>query len=169
MRKYWIVVASAEHVSRGRADGFTQACHGKAAPMRRMKSGDGIVCYSPTATFRGKDRLQAFTAIGEVGERAPYLFDMGGGFVPWRRDIVWAPSQAAPIAPLLDALAFTAGRSNWGYQFRFGVLAIGEDDFRLIATAMKAEDAPARAFPGWTASYAAASNPPSQISVCPLT
>ena len=59
MSKYWIVVAAAEHVRRGRAGAFTQACHGKAAPLKRMKPGDGVVCYSPTASFRGKDRLQA--------------------------------------------------------------------------------------------------------------
>jgi hypothetical protein len=66
MTKYWIVVASAEHVRRGHAGGFIQAGHGKEAPLRRMRRGDGIVCYSPTETLGGKDRLQAFTAIGLV-------------------------------------------------------------------------------------------------------
>jgi len=49
------------------------------------------------------------------------------------------------IAPLLDRLALTAGRRNWGYLFRFGVLAISEGDFKLIAAAMKIEGDVARA------------------------
>ncbi len=35
-RKNWIVVASADHVGRGRAGGFMQACHGKAAPYEEF-------------------------------------------------------------------------------------------------------------------------------------
>ncbi len=53
--------------------------------------------------------------------------------------MAWAKAQEAPIRPLLDELAFTAGRSNWGYQLRFGLFAIDADDFRLIAMAMKAK------------------------------
>ena len=136
MPKYWIVVAAAEHVRRGLAGGFVQACHGKAAPLKRMTAGDGVVCYSPTATFGGVDRLQAFTALGFLRERAPYIAEMGQGFRPARRDIAWADAEAAPIGPLLEALTFTAGRRNWGYQFRLGVVEISEGDFRLIAAAM---------------------------------
>jgi hypothetical protein len=33
----WIAVASADHVGRGRAPGFMQVCHGKAAPLRRIQ------------------------------------------------------------------------------------------------------------------------------------
>jgi EVE domain len=140
MSGHWIIVVSAEHMARGRTGGFMQACHGKVAPLRRMKPGDGIVGYSPTQAFGGKDRLQCFTAIGRLGEREPYVFDMGGGFRPHRRDVVWAEAQAAPIKPLLSLLDFVAGNPNWGYQFRFGVVAIGAHDFRLIAEAMGAAD-----------------------------
>jgi hypothetical protein len=34
--KYWIGVASRNHVRMGMAGGFCQLCHGKAAPMRRL-------------------------------------------------------------------------------------------------------------------------------------
>ena len=52
MSAYWIAVASAEHVRRGRKDGFMQVNHGKPAPLRRVKPGDGIVYYSPTTILR---------------------------------------------------------------------------------------------------------------------
>jgi hypothetical protein len=139
MTDYWIAVASAEHVRRGRKDGFMQVNHGKAAPLRRVKPGDGIVYYSPTNVLGEKDGLQAFTAIGTVREGEPYQGDMGAGFTPFRRDVDWATAEEAPIKPLLDRLEFTTGKSNWGYQLRFGLFAVSAADFALIAEAMGAK------------------------------
>jgi hypothetical protein len=89
MTAYWIAVASAEHVRRGRDEGFMQVSHGKAAPLKRIKPGDRVVYYSPAVTFGGKDGLQSFTAIGKVKDREPYVFDMGKGSKPFRRDVTW--------------------------------------------------------------------------------
>ncbi|RVA90963.1 EVE domain-containing protein [Mesorhizobium sp. M7A.F.Ca.CA.004.01.1.1] len=138
MSAYWIAVASAEHVRRGRAAGFMQVNHGKAAPLRRVKPGDGIVYYSPNTVLGEKDGLRAFTAIGIVREGEPYQGDMGAGFTPFRRDVAWAKAEEAPIKPLLDRLDFTMAKSNWGYQLRFGLFEIGDHDFRVIADAMSA-------------------------------
>jgi hypothetical protein len=139
MGGYWIGVASAEHVRRGRSGGFMQLGHGNAAPLKRVKPGDRIVYYSPTVTLGGKDKLQAFTAIGTVKDREPYVGDMGKGFKPYRRDVTWATAEETPIRLLLDKLEFTSGKPNWGYQLRRGLFAISADDFRLITKAMGAE------------------------------
>ena len=136
MDGFWIAVASAEHVRRGRQGSFMQVCHGKTAPLRRVRPGDGVVCYSPTTMFGGKDRLQAFTAFGTVREGGPYVAEMGSGFRPWRRDVDWQPARDAPIRPMLDALSFTAGRPNWGVSLRLGLLPITESDFCRIGAAM---------------------------------
>ena len=142
----WVAVASAEHVRRGRREGFMQVCHGKCAPLRRILPGDRVAYYSPTVHFGGKDRLQAFTALGTVKAGEPYAFDMGAGFVPFRRDVAWdAEAQHAPIAPLLDRLSFTAGRASWGYAFRFGLLQVTAEDMGLIAAAMQRVPRAARA------------------------
>jgi hypothetical protein len=138
MPNNWIAIASAEHVRLGRKQGFMQVCHGKAGPLRRIAPGDGIAYYSPSETFGGNDRLQAFTAIGRARGGDPYLFDTGGGFRPYRRDVDWLAASEAPIRPLLEALDFTAGHRNWGYQFRFGLFSVTEHDFDLIADAMGA-------------------------------
>lgn len=138
MSAHWLGVAAAEHVRRGRAGGFVQLCHGKAAPLRRVGPGHRIVYYSPTVSFGGRDRLQAFTAIGTVGEAEPYRVDMSGDFRPYRRDVAWDDAEETPIRPLLEELSFTAGRPNWGYALRFGLLAIPPHDFERIAAAMKA-------------------------------
>lgn len=137
--KNWIAVASADHVKRGVEGGFMQVCHGKAAPLRRINAADRVVYYSPTQTMGVPGRLQAFTAIGTVKSGEPYPFDMGGGFVPYRRDVQWLPAKDAPIHPLLDVLSFSAGVRNWGYRFRFGLFEVTEQDMAAIATAMEAE------------------------------
>ena len=137
MSKNWIAVASAEHVRIGQQAGFMQVCHGKVAPLRRIQPGDGVLYYSPTTTFRGKEKLQAFTAIGMAKDREPYQVDMGENFCPFRRDVKWLKARNATIAPLLDELDFSAGKRNWGYQFRFGLFEISEHDLQIIATAMK--------------------------------
>jgi len=134
----WIAVASAEHVRRGRAGGFMQVCHGKAAPLRRIRPGDRVAYYSPTDRFGVADGLKSFTAIGTVLAGEPYQFDMGGGFIPFRRDVSWWLAEEAPIQPLLDRLELTAGVRNWGYPFRFGLLPVSPRDFDLIAGAMRA-------------------------------
>jgi len=136
MPKHWIAVASAEHARRGKA-GFMQVNHGKAAPLRRVHPGDGVAYYAPTETFGGKDKLQAFTLIGRVKPGDIYQGEMGD-WVAHRRDVDWADAHDAPIAPLLDRLEFTAGKTNWGYQLRFGLFGISEHDFELIAQAMGA-------------------------------
>ena len=135
-RSFWIAVASANHVSRGLAGGFMQVCHGKEGPLKRLRHGDGVVYYSPTETFGVRDTCQAFTAFGTVRGSLPYRCDMGGGFVPFRRDVDWAKASAAPIRPLLDHLDFTRGKPNWGHPFRYGLFQISAGDFARIAEAM---------------------------------
>ncbi|WP_417307587.1 EVE domain-containing protein [Devosia sp.] len=139
MTKYWIAVASAEHARGGGAGGFMQVNHGKKAPLQRIGAGDGVVYYSPAETIRGKDRLQSFTVIGRVRDDDLYQGVMGGDFTPWRRNVDFAKARETPIAPLLDTLEFTRGKTNWGYQMRFGLFEISETDFRTIAEAMGAE------------------------------
>ena len=141
----WIAVASAEHVQIGRTGGFMQVCHGKGGPLRRIRAGDRVVYYSPTATFGGKDRVQAFTALGCVISQTPYQVEMNGGFKPFRHDVVWDDSDTVGMAELLPRLVFHEGQRNWGAKLRFGLLKICVQDMRVIAAAMssqqvKAED-----------------------------
>lgn len=138
----WIAVASAQHARRGCATpgaGFMQVCHGKAAPLRRVRAGDRVAYYAPTVTMGGKEKLQAFVSIGIAQPGDPYAFDMGGGFVPFRKDVAYVTAQEAPIAPLLDRFEFVEDRTRWGAKFRFGLFAVSDHDMRLIAQAMQAD------------------------------
>jgi hypothetical protein len=84
---YWIGVVSREHVRRGVAGGFAQIGHGKAAPLRRMAIGDWLIYYSPVETLAEGVPCRRFTAIGQVRGASVYQVDMGGGFMPYRRDV----------------------------------------------------------------------------------
>jgi EVE domain len=138
MNRNWIAVACAEHVRRGRELGFMQVCHGKEAPLRRIQPGDRVAYYSPTVALRGKDKLQAFTAVGIVEPGEPYQFDMEGGFRPFRRDVTWLEADETPIRRLIGELEISRGRRNWGHQLRYGLLSVSDHDMEKIAKAMGA-------------------------------
>ncbi len=136
--RYWIGVASKDHVMRGVEGSFCQLCHGKSNPLKRLTPGEWIVYYSPRTAINGGEVVQAFTAIGQILQGEPYLFDIGGGFVPYRRDVQFVTAQEAPIRPLIERLSFIKNKQSWGYVFRFGLLEIPEPDFQQIAIAMQA-------------------------------
>jgi hypothetical protein len=138
MSTSWIAVACAEHVRIGRARGFMQVCHGKAAPLRRLSPGDHVAYYSASESLRGKDRLQAFTAIGVVAPGVPYQADMGNSFRAFRRDVLWSEAIEVPVRPLLGCLSFARDNRNWGYRLRIGLFQIEDEDMRIIASAMGA-------------------------------
>lgn len=145
MTRNWIAVASADHARCGRDHGqqassgvgFMQVGHGKLAPLRRVHPGDHVAYYAPATTMGGKDRLQSFVSLGIVQPGEPYAFNMGGGFVPYRRDVRYFLAREAPIEPLLDDFEFVQDRARWGYKFRFGLFDISAHDMGLITAAME--------------------------------
>lgn len=135
----FIGVVSRGHVMRGVAGGFAQVCHGKQAPLQRMKAGDWFIYYSPATEMRGGEPLRAFTAIGRVHERSAYQVDLGEGFTPYRRDIDYVPgARQVPLSALAHALHFARPGSNWGMLARRGHFEIDQHDLSLIARAMGA-------------------------------
>lgn len=136
-QKTWIVVASREHVQRGVTEGIAQACHGKCRPLQQMKPGDWIIYYSSKEEFGKPAPCQMFTAIGTVSEGDVYAYDMGGGFVPYRRHVDYVTCQETPIKPLIPDLNFIRDKQHWGVPFRYGILQIPHSDFLRIAEAMR--------------------------------
>ena len=133
---YWIGVASRDHVLRGMAGGFCQIDHGKAWALKKMQAGDRLIYYAPRSAMRDGGSVQAFTAIGEILPGEPYPFDMGGGFLPFRKNVKFYPAKEAPVRPLLELLSFTKGQKSWGYAFRRGFFEITAEDDAVIAKAM---------------------------------
>ncbi|MDO5106141.1 EVE domain-containing protein [Capnocytophaga sp.] len=136
MTRYWIIVASKDHAQKGVAEGFAQACHGKATPLKRMKKGDFVIYYSSKLTFGKSEPCQKFTAIGKVADNEVYPFQMTETFCPYRRNIKFFKSKEVSIFQLIDLLDFIPNKKSWGYPFRYGFLEINENDFNLIASKM---------------------------------
>ncbi|HEY5745286.1 MAG TPA: EVE domain-containing protein [Chryseolinea sp.] len=134
--KYWVVVASKDHASRGVQGGFIQANHGKEGPLKRIRPQDWIIVYSPKETFEGDTKLQAFTAIGQAADDKVYAVSMTSDFHPFRRNVHFYPCREAPVAPLVDDLQFITNKKSWGFPFRFGFFEIKEEDFTRIRSTL---------------------------------
>ena len=134
--KHWIIVASKDHVQTGLSEGFAQACHGKGAPLKRMRKGDFVIYYSSKQTMGKPDKCQEFTAIGEVKSDDTYEFQMTADFCPSRRDVAFFEHNNTSILPWINDLEFIQNKQSWGYPFRFGFFEINKHDFDLISQQM---------------------------------
>ncbi len=134
--KYWIAVASKDHIKRGAEGGFMQAGHGKLAPLKRMKPGDWVIFYSPKETMEGDQKCQAFTAIGQTSDEEIYQIKISEDFIPYRRNVKFLKSHDASILSLIDNLDFIKNKKSWGFPFRTGFFEIGEEDFVKIRKEM---------------------------------
>lgn len=134
--KYWIVVASKDHVLQGVNGGFAQACHGKAAPLKRMTGGDLIIYYSSKHQFGDKTPYQKFTAIGRIKDDQVYSHPINEHTCGSRINVDFFDSKEIHIRPLLDDLSFIKDKTRWGFPFRKGILEISVQDFELIANQM---------------------------------
>jgi len=134
---HWLGVVSRAHVERGVAGGFAQLCHGKGAPLERMRAGDWLIYYSPSSEMGRGERVQAFTALGQLVDERVYPFDMGDSWVPFRRDVRYEPVRAVPLSEVAGRLHLTK-RPHWGMALRRGHLPLDAHDFDVIAAAMRA-------------------------------
>jgi hypothetical protein len=137
--RYWIIVASQEHVMLGIAGGFAQAGHGKRSGLARMHGGDRIIYYSPKNVYGGDEPLHAFTALGEVSDEEIVQVEMSPDFRPFRRKVQYQRTGAVKIEPLINYLDFIRNKKSWGSAFRFGILEIQKPDFDRIEKAFENE------------------------------
>ena len=135
-RRYWIAVVAQDHVEAAVAHGFVQLHYGKVAPLERMQTGDGVAFYSPRASFPAGAPLQAFTAIGRIGDGPIFEGEAIDPAPAFRRHAAWFEATPVPIRPLLPELSFIRNKAHWGAAFRFGVVRVPREDFAAIAAAM---------------------------------
>lgn len=133
--RYWLGVVSKNHVLKGVEKGFAQVCHGKKAPLEKLKSEDGFIYYSPKIAMGSPEPCKYFTAIGKIKNGNIYQVEMTPDFHPFRIDIEYYPCKETSIIPLMNQLELTAKKS-WGMQLLRGLLEISKGDFFTIAEAM---------------------------------
>lgn len=127
--RYWIGTVSKEHVLIGVAGGFCQVCHGKAAPLNRMKRGDWLLYYSPKISLGSNEKHQAFTAFGQILDERAYPFQMSDTFIPFRRDVAYTEIRRdCPI----EAIRHHPEWKRYASMLRYGHFEISADFFKLV-------------------------------------
>ncbi len=138
--KYWILVASKDHVMRGVSLGIAQAGHGKRSGIARMHPGDMVVYYSPKVRYGGDQVLHAFTAIGEITGEEVFQVEETPDFKPFRRKVHYITTGEVGIIPLIQDLTFIRNKRLWGFPFRSGLFEIGKEDFDRISAGFSRPD-----------------------------
>ncbi len=136
-KKYWVVVASQDHVMHGVSIGIVQSGHGKRTRLEKMHKGDGVVCYSPKAEFDGNAPLHAFTAIGVVADDEIFQVEESSDFRPFRRKVNYQKTGEVRIEPMINELDFIRDKRSWGFTFKFGLVEIERHDFDSIMTSFE--------------------------------
>lgn len=132
MTRYWIAVASKNHVMRGVTRGFAQSGHGKRSGIALMHPGDRILYYSPKIEYEGKEPLHAFTAMGVVADEEIFQVEESPDWKPFRRRVRDLWTGEVRIEPLIGKLSFIKNKAKWGSVFRFGLVEIPKEDFEQI-------------------------------------
>ncbi len=132
--RFWVGVVSESHVARGVEGGFCQVCHGKSAPLKRMKKGDYLLYYSPKTDLYDGEKLQAFTAAGKMIDDNVYSFEMSPDFIPYRRDVMYyQPVQSCSI----DIARQHPKWKEYASQLRYGLFEVSKDFYLHIFNHMK--------------------------------
>ena len=136
MTRFWIGVVSKEHVLRGVEGGFCQVCHGKKAPLNRMKKGDYLLYYSPKYQMNDQEKLQAFTAVGKILDDTAYQVEMFEDFFPFRRDVsYYQPVKDCPIEQVRQHPHWR----QYAPQLRYGHFEVSKDFFLYVFDQMKVD------------------------------
>src|ERR1700675_825521 len=114
MARFWVGVASREHVLASVRGAFCQLNHGKEAPVRRLQMGDSIVFYSPRERMQGGKSLQAFTAAGRILDDVPYQVEQSKDFRPFRRKTEYFKSK--DYLKIAIAMGITFEESAAGFE-----------------------------------------------------
>lgn len=133
--RFWLGVASREHVELGVQLGIAQIGHGKRSGLARMQRGDGVVYYAPRLSVSTGTPVRAFAAIGLISDDEIWQAD-AGPFQPWRRRVDYdASAREVHLDAVKDRLSLTS-TASWGYQLRRGLLELTPEDFTIIRAAM---------------------------------
>ena len=122
MARFWVGVASREHVLASVRGAFCQLNHGKEAPVRRLQMGDRIVFYSPRERMEGGESLQAFTAAERIVDEVPCQVEQSKDFRPFvaGQSTSKAKTPLSTLSwkscPLRKGVVTGVSRSAWAFS-----------------------------------------------------
>lgn len=136
MIKYWLGVASKDHIEIGVAEGFCQLNHGKRAPLARMKKADHILYYAPKESLKSQIPCQQIIAAGTILDDTIYAVKVSPDFIPYRRNVDY-DTQLVPLS--LAKLRLIASWEIYRSKLRFGHFEISQELYDTIYQQMKSE------------------------------
>lgn len=134
MIKYWIGVASKEHVLLGVNGGFCQLSHGKKAPLTSMKKGDKILYYAPKISMNIPNPYQKIVAVGTIADDSIYEFEMAPNFITFRRNVLFEKIEKE--VTLQDLRKFPEW-NQMSSKLRFGHFEISQNLYQMIYDKLK--------------------------------
>ena len=147
--RFWIGVASKEHVEVDRKLGICRFCHSKPDPAKRLVKGDYFIYYSSKFRINDERRCLQFTAIGIVTDTTAYHLEpspentTGDSALHFAhapqalaRNIQYFDVPPVDVKHLVPVIPFITNKSSWSMVFRFGFLEIDQDSFEVIAKGM---------------------------------
>src|SRR3546814_15854 len=99
--RYWITVATQEHIRRGQTNSFLQIGHGKRTILARIKQDDWVIFYAPKVSLSDKTPIESFIAMGQAVDSDIAKVMVTAEYQPYRRRFIYAPIVPVPIEPLL--------------------------------------------------------------------
>ena len=80
-----------------------------------MKRGDWILYYSSKIGMNSGEKVQAFTAVGQIVDDRVYQFRMAENFEPFRRDVVFQDApHPCPIEVAREHPEWQIMRNSYG-------------------------------------------------------
>ena len=135
-RRFYLGVASLNHITTAVELGVCQFGHGNRSSVAELGPGDWLVYYATREFMDSGDKVQAFTAIGEVSNGEIESVSKDGRAFYCRPVEYRIGAREVSVREVLDDLTFVSDKRNWGISFRGSKREIPGDDFRVIAKAM---------------------------------
>lgn len=137
-QKFWIGVVAGDHAKIAVENQVCAFSHGKQSAVDRLSVGDAFIYYAPKSGIGEGETIQAFVALGTVISNAPYQRKWAHtDFTAWVHDAAYEDIREVPTKPMLDDLSFITNPRYWGMAFRRGLFQIEQQDFEVIAKAMR--------------------------------
>ncbi|PCH92494.1 MAG: hypothetical protein COB84_10555 [Rhodobacteraceae bacterium] len=137
-QKFWIGVVAGDHAKIAVENRVCAFSHGKQSAVDKLSVGDPFIYYAPKSGIGEGATIQAFVALGTVTSNAPYQRKWAHtGFTAWVHDAGYEDIREVPTKPMLEDLSFITNPRYWGMAFRRGLFQIEQQDFEVIAKAMR--------------------------------
>jgi hypothetical protein len=139
-QKFWLIVASKDHIEKGVSGGFAQACHGKMKPISKPQKGDGVLFYATREKYNeNTNRIKRITAVGFFEDEKVDVHEIEDKLFYKRKVNFEIPIREINLKDYLKDIGFIENKEKWGMYLRSSMREIPKKDFDFLHSKMKLE------------------------------